>query len=107
MPRSIIIADPRQRTRSISINLSNPERYVIEVVREQVEELDDGRIIGRDVTMLISEVVTFDEKGGPIGSHEVLSLLAPIQLAVEAIEARRIAEQDAMKKFRSEHPETL
>lgn len=102
MPRSILINDPRPRTRTITIDLSDPERYTIEVIREKVEELEDGRIISREATMLIREEVTFTEKGEPIGSKEVLGLLGPIQAAIETIEARRIVEQEAMLKARND-----
>jgi hypothetical protein len=96
MPTTITIADPRPRTRRILLDLDDPNSYRIRIVREQVEETTDtGEILRRSVTRTITRTITFGQDGTPAGDAALLPLLAPIQAAVEALEAADIQAEQA------------
>lgn len=97
MPTTITIQDPRPRTREIFLDLSNPNRYVITIVRETVKEVaEDGTIFSRNTTRKIRRVVTFDPvTEAPSGDADIVELLMPIKAIVERLEAEDIAAEAA------------
>lgn len=87
MPTTLIINDPRKRTRSILLDLVDPNRYEVTIIRESVEEKQaDGSILVRYPTRVIRRIVTWNGET-PTGDPLVLGLLQPITEAVLAMEA--------------------
>ncbi len=89
MPRTIAINDPRFRTRTISIDLSDPLRYRIVIEREVVEEYADSmEIATRSAGLTVVREVIFNRQTGePTGDPLVIALLAPISAAVTQMAA--------------------
>lgn len=84
--------DPRPRTRSVTIDCSNPVRYMVRIVREAVQEdSSTGKVLARKVNRVVTRTVTFDADGAPVGDPHVIALLGPITAAIEACEAADLA----------------
>ena len=83
MPTTFTVNDPRARTNSIVIDLSDPMQYKLVITREMVREVaETGEIYSREMGAKIIETVDFDLAGNPSGDPILLSLIGPIQQAV-------------------------
>lgn len=88
----ITVNDPRPRTRTIHLDLSDPMQYRIRVVRETVSEVaTTGALMGRQISRTIARTIDFDAGGVPTGDARLIALLSPIKTAIEALEAEDIA----------------
>jgi hypothetical protein len=102
MPTTIVIDDPRPRTRSILLDLSDPYRYRIEVQRETVNEVSgQATVYRRRPTRTITREVLFDKvTDAPSGDADVLALLPQIRALVEKWEAEDVAAEGAAPEGR-------
>jgi hypothetical protein len=82
------MSDPitRDRTRRILIDLSDPDQYVIRIMRERVTEQDGELTVRRPIRLLVQNV-TFDANGNPVGSPAVTPLIPQIEAAIATLDA--------------------